>query len=364
MFDMSAAMASWLISILNLVGIIVAIPLGRLTLHIGPKRLLIGSVGVAVLGAIVGVVAPNGAVLIASRALEGVAMTAVAISAPAIIKLTVSPEHQGAALGIWSVWFSVGAVTAGVVTPVIFTAWGYQAVWIAYALLAVIGALIVQFFVRVPDPPKPTVDKTVAVSASDSASAIVKPSYCEILKPNILLFLVTFCVYCITTFAFISYVPSILQLQGYDASTSGFISTLPSLLAIVSSPVLGVISDRYRNIKVLIGGTMTVLAITGAGMFVLTGPLLWVDAVVCGLFGGSAAGIVMVAYLKLLPRPEVVPLALAAFLSVQCIGQFLGTFITQLLLGPDLMNWNLAGAVILVIGLIGAAAAIICRYPK
>ena len=404
-------MASWLMSIFTLVGVIASAPIGKLVMRFGPKRIMVASGAVAVLGAIVGVLAPNGPVLIASRLIEGIAMTMVAVCGPGVIKLCVDPGRQGAALGIWSVWFSLGAVSAGVATPLIFEAYGYEAAWIAYALIAVVGALCIQFLIRVPDPPamvarraarqattaralaEPMLVKTPAVefailkaeaeaaektipsetepsraipglATSSTMKANIKPSYRELFIPNILLYLFTFCVYCIVTTAFISYVPSILQIQGYDAATSGFISTLPSLVSIISCLTMGALSDRYRNFRLFIGVQMVILAITAAGMFVLTGIPLWINAVVCGLFGGGVGGIVMVAYLSLLPRQQLVPLALGAIVSVQGIGQFLATLITQPLLGPDLTNWNLAAVVILIIGLAGAAAAITCRYPK
>jgi MFS family permease len=403
-FEMSAAMASWLMSIFTLVGVIASVPIGRLVIRFGPKRIMVAAAGVAVLGAIGGVLAPNGPALIASRLVEGIAMTMTAVCGPGIIKLCVDPSRQGAALGIWSVWFSLGAVSAGVATPLIFAAYGYETAWIAYALIAVAGALAIQFLIRVPDPPAPAlssaaqktatgqalpeplfvetpvIESTVlkamteatepavvsaaAPTAIESSAVNDRPRYRELVIPNILLYLFAFCVYCITTTAFISYVPSILQIRGYDATTSGFISTLPSLVSIISSLILGAVSDRYRNFRLLMGVPMVILAITAAGMFVLTGTPLWINAVICGLLGGGVAGIIMVAYLTLLPRPQLVPLALGAIVSIQGIGQFLATLITQPLLGPNLTNWNLTAVVILIIGLMGAVAVITCRYPR
>jgi MFS family permease len=403
-FEMSAAMASWLMSIFTLVGVIASVPIGKLVVRFGPKRIIVAAAGVAVLGAIGGILAPNGPALIASRLVEGIAMTMTAVCGPGIIKLCVDPSRQGAALGIWSVWFSLGVVLAGVATPLIFEAYGYETAWIIYALFAVAGALAIQFLIRVPNSsttvateadqeiatkqalPEPILVETPATestvleavteattpdrasvtgpTAAEASSVNVKPGYRELFIPNILLYLLSFCIYCITTTAFISYVPSILQIRGYDATISGFISTVPSLVSIISSLILGAVSDKYHNFRLLVGIPMVILAVTAAGMFVLTGVPLWINAVICGLFGGGVAGVVIVAYLSLLPRPQLVPLALGAIVSIQGIGQFLATLVTQPLLGPDLTNWNLAGTVILILGLVGAVASIICRYPK
>lgn len=44
--------------------------------------------------------------------------------------------------------------------------------------------------------------------------------------------------------AILAFVPTILQMQGFDPTLSGIISTAPMLLSIISSPLFGVISDK------------------------------------------------------------------------------------------------------------------------
>ena len=69
-------------------------------------------------------------------------------------------------------------------------------------------------------------------------------------------------------------------------------------------------------------------------------------------------------YTKILARPELASIAMGVMICVQGIGQFLGTFLVQALLGPDLLNWFFAGAVIMVLGLAGAGAlALIKKMP-
>jgi hypothetical protein len=46
----------------------------------------------------------------------------------------------------------------------------------------------------------------------------------------------------------------------------------------------------------------------------------------------------------------------------QCVGQFLGTFIVQLLLGPGFDNTLLAGSIIVLLGFAGSAMLFISRF--
>lgn len=53
---------------------------------------------------------------------------------------------------------------------------------------------------------------------------------------------------------------------------------------------------------------------------------------------------------------------MGVLLLVQSLGQFLGSFVPSLLLGPDLTQWALCGAVLCAAGLVGAALVAACRF--
>ena len=66
-------------------------------------------------------------------------------------------------------------------------------------------------------------------------------------------------------------------------------------------------------------------------------------------------------YTKLLPRPEVASMGMGVMILMQGIGQFLGSFLVQILLGPSLTNWVFSGAVLMVLGLVGTASLLACK---
>jgi hypothetical protein len=49
---------------------------------------------------------------------------------------------------------------------------------------------------------------------------------------------------------------------------------------------------------------------------------------------------------------------------VQCIGQFLGTALVELLLGPNLDHWFFVSMVVLVLCLLGTASSLACRIKE
>ena len=46
---------------------------------------------------------------------------------------------------------------------------------------------------------------------------------------------------------------------------------------------------------------------------------------------------------------------------VQGVGQFLGSYLVQMLLGAQLTQWLFAGGVLMALGLAGTAALLLCR---
>jgi MFS family permease len=371
-FTMDAATAGWLMSIFTFVGIFIAIPTGNLAQRFGFKKMMLAASALVVLGSALGIVAGTSAVLIVSRAIEGIALTVITLCGPIAINQVVKPERVGLALGIWGNWGGAGAVIAGVVTPLVFENFGFTWVWIIFAAFAALAAILVLFFVhdsyaKARKEGKPVVlpgsegqdgDQTAALAASSP------PRYKELANRNTVLFLFGFSTFNLALLALLGYLPAILQQQGFSVPLSGITSTLPSLLCLLANPIYGAISDKLGKVKPLLIGTFVTFGPCVAIMYNNTGALLWVGAVVLGLVGMGCIGLFLIGWAKVLPRPELISIAMGVLVLVQCIGQFLGTALVQLLLGPNLDQWFFASMVILVLCLLGTASLLACRIKE
>ena len=358
LFSMDASTASWLMSIFTLMSIFVAIPSGRLAQRFGAKAMLIVALGIAVLGSVIGLFASMSAVLIVSRAVEGIALTIVTTCGPILVQRCVEQSKIGTTMGIWGIWGCLGSTIAALVVPTLFSAAGFSGVWVVFAIIAVIAAVVVVAVIRVP------ADEPSAQAAQEEQPAELEaepPRYREIFSKDVLLFFIGFAIFNICLLAILSFVPTILQMQDFDPTLSGFISTAPMLLSIVSSPLFGVISDKIGRCKPLLVLAMLVMGPCTFVMYTNTGVLLWVAVVVMGLVGMGGIGLFLSGYMKLLPRPELASIGMGVMICVQGIGQFLGSFLVQMLLGADLTNWFFAGTVILIMGLVGTAALLVCK---
>lgn len=357
LFAMDAKAASWLMSIFTLMSIFVALPTGWLAQKFGAKRMMIVACGIAILGSLIGVASGSSAVLIFSRAVEGVALTILTTCGPIVVQKCVKPEKIGSAMGIWGIWGCLGSTIAAVVTPTVFETLGFSGLWILFAAIAACAAVLVSVVIRVPQEAQ---GQDSAVSESDGFLA-EKPRYREMLTRDIVLFFVGFAIFNICLLAILSFVPTILQMQGFDPTLSGLISTAPMLLSVISSPLFGVISDKIGRCKPLLVAAMLVMGPCTLALYTQTGALLWVAVVVMGLVGMGGVGMFLSGYMKLLPRPELASIGMGVMILVQGLGQFLGTFLVQILLGPTLENWVFAGTVLMVMGLVGTVSLLLCR---
>ena len=365
-FDMSAASATWLMSIFALSTTLMAIPAGSLSARFGPKRMIVFALFLAVIGSLVGIVAGelmNGNVplLMASRAVEGAALGIVTTCGPVLIQQAAPPEHLGTSMGVWGVWGSLGSSIAAVVVPVLFSTVGFGGLWGSFAFAAVVSAAIVAFGAagmgeRTKESGLPLVEAGVCGSEDR-----VRPRYSELLTPDMAKFFLAFLIFNVCLLAIPSFVPTFLQRQGIDPSLAGFISTAPMLMSIAASPLYGALSDKLGRRKPLLVLEMLVMGPCTCAMFLFTGPALFAAVVLMGAVSMGALGLILSAYTALIPRPELVSMAMGVLVLVQGLGQFLGTFLIQLFLGPQLDGVLVAGVALMLMCFVAAAAFFLCR---
>lgn len=360
MFSMNAEAASWLMSIFTLVGVFVAIPTGALAQRFGAKTMMLVACGIGIIGSIFGLFAGTAPLLIASRAVEGIALTVLTTCGPILVRMCVAPDKIGTAMGVWGIWGNMGSTIAAVVTPTLFENAGFSGVWTAFAVVTAVAAVLLLVVIRVPrNAASAAVADAGAAAAADEAGE--RPSLRSMLNKDVLLFFISFAIFNICLLAVLSFVPTILQMQDFDPTLSGFISTAPMLLSIISSPLFGVISDKIGRCKPLLFASTLVM---GPCTFVLyneTSAVLWVAVAVMGLVGMGGIGQFLSAYAKLVPDPRLASMSMGVMVLVQGVGQFLGTFLVQMLLGPDLTNWFFAGVVLMVMALVGAGCILACK---
>lgn len=142
-FGLSLVMAGWVVSMFNMVGVAGAIGLGILSDRLGALR--VASLGLAMLslGGVIATIAPNGGVLLISRALESVGFISIIVSAPALILTATAPARRGLVLGLWSIYLPAGASVAIAIAPYLLGTVGWRGLWLAVVgLTGLVGLML------------------------------------------------------------------------------------------------------------------------------------------------------------------------------------------------------------------------------
>lgn len=380
-FAMGQTEVSLLMSMFTFVGLILALPVGFAAKRFGARAMLLAGVGFVVLGSLVGMIAGGSAMLILSRAIEGVAYIIIITCGPLAIERYVAPERLGTAMGIWGTYGCGGTLISGVLTPRLYEALGFMGLWLCYAMFALVTGLLFFFVVKNPGGVLTRVEKARAeegainessaqkLRGSRSASADASsdaasdaPGYGVFFKRNMLLFLFPYVCYNVIVAVSLSFTPSFMQSQGMTATESGLVLTTITAVALFSCIGVGVLVDRFKRCKpfymigLLVMGPATYLlcTTTGAGM--------WVGAIAVGLLVMPVSAVCPTAFVRILDCPAMLGVGMGVLKLMQCLGQTIGSYGVPVLLGADMSNWMLVAVVSLVVSLVGAAGMMLCKY--
>lgn len=363
LLSVSAATAAWFMSVFTFTGIFLAIPIGFLIKGIGVRKVVIVSGFLAAFASIAGSFAPEVGfacvpLLIVTRGLEGLSFVGIIASIPIMIQMCIIPSRVGTSTGIFMLGGMLGAMGGGVITPTVFAASGFAGLWIAYAAFMALSTIVFMVYVRFPrQEQEGAFPESKAATRSSSVSI-----YGVFFKPNTLLLFLGFAAFQILLLSVLTYAPTALQQRGMSPAMSGFVSTLPQLISIVTAIAFGAIADAIHRTKPLVIIGMIAMAICAPAALVTDAPVLWAILVAMGLLAMGVPTVVMAAYPKLLADPSKLTVGMGVMMLVQSLGQFLGSLIPSIVLGPDLSNWTVCSIVLFLLGLAATACFVASKF--
>ena len=363
LLSVSAATAAWFMSVFTFTGIFLAIPIGFLIKGIGVRKVVIVSGFLAAFASIAGSFAPEVGfacvpLLIVTRGLEGLSFVGIIASIPIMIQMCIIPSRVGTSTGIFMLGGMLGAMGGGIITPTVFAASGFAGLWIAYAAFMALSTSVFMVYVWFPrQEQEGAFPESKAATRSSSVSI-----YGVFFKPNTLLFFLGFAAFQILLLSVLTYAPTALQQRGMSPAMSGFVSTLPQLISIVTAIAFGAIADAIHRTKPLVIIGMIAMAICAPAALVTDTPVLWAILVAMGLLAMGVPTVVMAAYPKLLADPSKLTVGMGVMMLVQSLGQFLGSLIPSIVLGPDLSNWTVCSIVLFLLGLAATACFVASKF--
>lgn len=136
-FGVTLLQAGFLLSLVQLAGMLLGLGVGLAADGIGLKRSMLVGLVVLSLASAAGGWAPDPAMLLAWRAVEGVGFLLVCMPAPALIRRLVAPGHMKTMLGLWGAYMPFGTAGALLLGPLVLGTTSWQNWWLLLAGLSV-----------------------------------------------------------------------------------------------------------------------------------------------------------------------------------------------------------------------------------
>ena len=139
---LSIVQAGWVISIVAAMAMATGMAAGMVADRVGHRRLLIIGLAIMALSSGAGSFATGSEQILVSRFLEGIGFISIAVAAPSLIITSILARHRQLVLGVWSSWLPAGMALSMFVSPLILGPFGWRPLWVFWAVMAALLAVI------------------------------------------------------------------------------------------------------------------------------------------------------------------------------------------------------------------------------
>lgn len=341
-YQIDLTQAGLLMSIIAMLGLVLALPTGVILQRFGTKTTLLIALGLMALGAGIGAFSGSFALLLGSRVVEGLGMGLMGVAAPATIAMWFPPDRQGTPMGIWATWVPVGSVVIYNLAPVMSASLGLASIWWMGAGFAILMMILCSWLI-IHAPGQ------VQIQGQPTAAPNLQKA---LANRNIWLLALEFACMNFAMVALATYYPTFLsEVRGYSLGQAGFLASLASLAILVSAPAAGWLSDRIRSRRLVFSLPFLAAAVWLIFPFQVTGWQITVLMIMQGLLLGAIPTATFAAAPEIMQKPEWAGLGLAVVLIGQNLGQLLGPIFFSQMVGS--FGWAAAGYLLIPFCLVG-----------
>lgn len=152
----SLVQAGFLLSLVQLAGMLLGMVIGLLADGFGPRRSLVTGLCVLMAAGAAGGWARDPGSLLALRGVEGLGFLLATVPAPSLLRRLVEPDRLTTMLGFWAAYMPIGTALALLTGPLVIAAVGWPWWWWSTAALSGVVALLL--LLGVPPDPRPAAE--------------------------------------------------------------------------------------------------------------------------------------------------------------------------------------------------------------
>lgn len=149
-FGLSLVAAGWLVALTQLAAATLALIGGAIADRIGYRRTMAAGLVLLTGGDLLGIVAPDVAMLFVARMVESCGLLLTVVPAPAMLARLAAPSQLRPVMGVWGAHMPLGMAAVLLASAAWLSTTGWRALWAACAVLAAVLAAAVIAVVHVP----------------------------------------------------------------------------------------------------------------------------------------------------------------------------------------------------------------------
>jgi MFS family permease len=323
----SLLQAGFLLSLVQLAGMLLGLTAGLVADGIGLKRsMIIGLLILFVAGALGGW-AQDVPALLALRALEGLGLLLACMPAPGLIRRLIGPGRTGPMLGLWGACMPFGTALALLAGPMVIMAAGWQGWWWLLAAFSLVMAA--WLWQAVPADATPSRIANVGIGQT-------WPQRLRTTLSSVGPWLVaaTFAMYSCQWLAVIGFLPSIYAQTGLSAGMAGVLTALAAAANMVGNIASGRLVQRGVRPRTLlyigfaVMGLGAALAFSPSPGFMQAAPvsttLRYVAVVLFSMVGGLIPGTLFILAVQVAPGESAVSTTVGWVQQWSAMGQLAG----------------------------------------
>lgn len=312
----SLLQAGFLLSSMQLAGMLLGLMTGLAVQRVGLKRSMMLGLLVMALGSALGALAQSAAWLLATRAIEGLGFLWVVLPAPALLRQWAAPQRVSRVMGFWGAYMPLGTSLGLLLGPYVMHLalpdmgwrwwWGVLSAWCALLAMLVLW--------RIPADTQPKTTNT----ANQNTLGLTLRS-----RPAWLLAL-SFTVYAGQWLAVVGFLPTIYAQAGVASAQAGSLTALAAAANIVGNVAAGRLLERgMRPLTLLRTGFLAMAAGAVLAFLPQLDPRLQYAAVlVFSAVGGLIPATLFSLSVRLAPSPAAVSSTVGWMQQWSAIGQF------------------------------------------
>jgi len=314
---MSLVQSGFLLSMVQLAGMLAAIFVGLAADQLGLRRSMVGGLMLLALASALGSLASSPWMLMALRGVEGLGFLCAVLPAPALIRRLVPPQRLPSMMGVWGTYMPAGTALALLAGPFVIGLWGWPLWWDGLALVCALMAWAL-WRVLPGDPP----------AGQDRGLALWPRLRGTLSHRGPWLVALMFSVYALQWLAVVGFLPSIYVQAGLAGALVGVLSAGAAAVNLVGNLLSGRLLQRgwaSRHVLWIGFACMALGSLLAFAKFTEGWPWLrYAGVLLFSGLGGLVPATVFLLAVRLAPDERQVATAVGWTQQWSAIGQFVG----------------------------------------